>query len=367
MAFQYLRGLRAPVRERFFRVLDQAFATDDGKRILAGALRGLIVPDNPMTSLASHASERPYSDLGRNPVATPLRAPVFITARFRSGSTLLWNLFRHVPECTAFYEPLNERRWFDPSARGARVDNTHAGVTDYWREYDNLPHLGRWYNERWTDRHLYMDRHFWEPDLFAYVEALVDAAPHRAVLQFNRVDFRLPWLRQHFPSAAMIHLYRHPREQWCSALMDSTRFPRTGTLAEFEPHDHFYLLPWARDLSYHFPFLDVRIPRHPYELFYLVWKLSWLFGKRYCHASFCYERLCADPERELPRLMQASGVSSYDMDVLRGVVGAAPRPRWHQYAPPEWFEACEARAEAMLRQAMQSDWPLDVARAAQAS
>jgi hypothetical protein len=37
-------------------------------------------------------------------------APVFVTGRFRSGSTLMWSLFRNVPGCTAFYEPLNERR-----------------------------------------------------------------------------------------------------------------------------------------------------------------------------------------------------------------------------------------------------------------
>jgi len=63
---------------------------------------------------------------------------VFITARFRSGSTLLCNLFRQVDACTAYYEPFNERRWFDPSVRGNRVDPTHRDVEDYWREYDAL-------------------------------------------------------------------------------------------------------------------------------------------------------------------------------------------------------------------------------------
>jgi hypothetical protein len=31
--------------------------------------------------------------------------PIFITARFRSGSTLLWNMFRRLRGYRAYYEP----------------------------------------------------------------------------------------------------------------------------------------------------------------------------------------------------------------------------------------------------------------------
>ena len=44
-------------------------------------------------------------------------SPIIITGRFRSGSTLLWNIFRDLPECTAYYEPFNERRWFDKTLK----------------------------------------------------------------------------------------------------------------------------------------------------------------------------------------------------------------------------------------------------------
>ena len=53
------------------------------------------------------------------------RPPIFITARFRTGSTLLWNIFRHIEGCTAYYEPFNERRWFDAAhSRVARRPDT---------------------------------------------------------------------------------------------------------------------------------------------------------------------------------------------------------------------------------------------------
>ena len=77
---------------------------------------------------------------------------VIITGRFRSGSTLLWNLFRQAGGFTAYYEPLNERRWFDPTARGDRTDSTHRNVSDYWREYDGLEALSRFYREDWIRR-----------------------------------------------------------------------------------------------------------------------------------------------------------------------------------------------------------------------
>src|SRR6185295_9584612 len=110
-----------------------------------------------------------------------------------------------------------------------------------------------------------------------YVEILIERARGRPVLQFNRVDFRLPWLRKTFPGAKILHLYRHPRDQWCSTLMDPSAFPKERTIADFAAHDHFYLRNWARDLKYHFPFLDEQHLDHPYEMFYYVWKLSYLF------------------------------------------------------------------------------------------
>lgn len=81
-------------------------------------------------------ARQPYPWLGRSNRRAAGPPPVFVTARFRTGSTLLWNIFRHVDDCTAYYEPLNERRWFDHSLRREWVDPTHTGVEDYWREYD---------------------------------------------------------------------------------------------------------------------------------------------------------------------------------------------------------------------------------------
>jgi hypothetical protein len=339
------------VRERTIGLLRDILHSEGGRQILADALRG-INPPSAAPALAFDARVEDYPEVA--PGSTlPVQhgpAPVFITGRFRSGSTLLWNIFRHVDGCRAYYEPLNERRWFDASRRGSQVDATHLGVTEYWQEYSGLQHLGDVFHDDWNTRHLHMDEGDWDPDLAAYVRGLIDAAaPKRPVLQFNRVDFRLPWLKRWFPQAIIVHLYRHPRDQWCSSLVNIAAFPKEGRLSDFAPHDHFYLLAWARDLRTRFPVLDERVVDHPYDLFYMIWKLSWMYGRRYAHHSVGFERLVAQPEQELRRLLDAVGITSVAIAPLRKLVSGQPPGKWRAYAGQEWFAERETRCDALLR------------------
>jgi hypothetical protein len=348
-AFGWLGPLRAPLRRHSLAFLRQLLDTDEGRRSIHHALEGHADASVTGCEAATYGGDHVYSDLGRASAAgTARRAPVFITARFRTGSTLLWNLFRHVEGCVSYYEPLNERRFFDPTTRGDRIDGTHLGVSDYWREYEGLDRLGRFYDERWTRRNLYMNGRFHAPALHAYIETMIQAAPGRAVLQFNRVDFRLAWLRQHFPDATLIHLYRHPRDQWCSSLVNPSSVPRDITVRDFPPHDAFYLLSWAEDLSYVFPFLKLDEAEHPYDLFYLIWKLSYAFGRAYCEASFSLERLMADPGGEVARLMSVARVEGADLPRLVSLVTPQPTGKWRVYADADWFAAREARCEEIL-------------------
>ncbi|HEV3006806.1 MAG TPA: sulfotransferase, partial [Pirellulales bacterium] len=273
---------------------------------------------------------------------------IFITARFRSGSTLLWNLFRHVPGCTAYYEPFNERCWFDAAARGDRVDGTHKHVDDYWREYAGLEELGKHYREEWIRRNLLMEADFWDPDMKRYIEILIERAAGRPVLQFNRVDFRLPWLRRNFPGAKLVHIYRHPRAQWCSTMRNCPGYTRDSSPSEFAACDRFYLRRWAKDLQYHFPFLADSLHRHAYETFYYLWRLSHLYGVCHAHLSLAYEQLADEPEAELERLFGSLDVTGADIGHLCSLVERPGAPRWPQYADDSWFREHEARCEEML-------------------
>jgi hypothetical protein len=129
--------------------------------------------------------------------------------------------------------------------------------------------------------------------------------------------------------------------------VDVKAVSRDITVAEFGALDHFYLLSWARDLSYHFPFLDPRTTQDPYELFYYIWKLSYLFGRTYGQASFGFEELCQSPGTELPRLMDAAGIESYNISALSKLV-VPQKSRWSQFADQQWFADREARCESTL-------------------
>ncbi len=352
--FSLLGWLRRPLRKALFSFLRKFADTDDARAIAARTLQGQLHPRGEEFLCGGDlASQVPYADLGIEPPRdrTCDRTDiVFITARFRTGSTLLWNLFRHVEGATSYYEPLNERRWFDPRTRGDRKDATHRKVEEYWKEYEGLQELIPVYRESWNDRDLLMGPNFWAPELKRYVEILVEKAKGRPILQFNRIDFRLPWFRKYFPRAKIIHLYRHPREQWCSCFPGGNYYPPNASMDGFAEYDHFYLRNWARDLRYHFPFLNEETIPHPYQLFYYIWRLSYLFGRKYAHHSLAFEHLVEDPDAAIGDVFSAIGIMKYDLPKLKALVDKPTAGRWKSYADGAWFREHETLCENTLQE-----------------
>jgi hypothetical protein len=350
--------VRGTVRSKLVQALERVIDSDEARRALLSVARPLAM--NRPHELDLALNEIPYEGLAQlsSESATSLREDVvFITARFRTGSTLLWNLFRSLPELTAYYEPFNERRWFDPIARGSRVDHTHRQVGDYWREYEGLTELGNWYDESWTSRDLYMDQNAWLPGMKRYVEILIERAKGKPVLQFNRIDFRLPWFRRHFPNAKVVHLFRHPRDQWLSTIAEyADKCGVNCTVAAFGKYAAYYLVGWASDLATHFPMLAPEPSRHPYELFYLIWRLSYMFGRRFAGHSVCFERLLAEPDNELAALLDYVRLSA-NIDQLKTLLSPPEVGKWRSYADESWFLAIEERCECQLAEFFGANQP----------
>jgi hypothetical protein len=343
-------------RKLFKALVTQSFRkfskTDEARQLWSNTLKGQLTW-RVQLPLEEYPSLIPlYPELGKpdpSKSRDQLSRAIFITGRFRSGSTLLWNLFRNIDEVTAYYEPFNERRWFDVQSRGNLVDRTHRNVEEYWREYDGLSELGEYYSDEWIQKNLYMSEQFWDPQMRRYVELLIERAQGRPVLQFNRIDFRLPWFRANFPRTPIIHIYRHPRDQWCSSLVDPTAFSKTDVMSQFSAYDKFYLRMWASDLKYHFPFLDERLINHPYQLFYYIWKLSYIFGRSFAHYSIAFEELLADPERQLNALFQNLAIQQYNLQQLLTLIEKPHLGKWKTYADENWFQKQEAACEMILR------------------
>jgi len=336
------------------------------KRLVKSAAEGLLATDFFRRALRRHASdfiERPRLGAGNGmpdyvtppadyALGTPNEAtavaPIFVTARFRSGSTLVWNLFRQLHGCTAYYEPLNERRWFLPSSEGKRTDATHLGVRDYGTEYRGMNDLDGLFHRDWTFRNLYMDETSVDWHLYQYIDQLIRRAPALPVLQFNRVDFRLRWLRAWFPRARILHLYRNPRDQWVSTLRGNSNIDTRSRLADFEAADRFYLLPWWDNLRGVFPCLDIDPDWHPYCAHYLLWRLSWLHGREHAEVSVAYETLVENFADTFGAIAAKLELPVIDSAALAGVIQGDHSPRWPRFADAEWFSEQEARCETLL-------------------
>ncbi|MGE0083150.1 MAG: sulfotransferase [Desulfococcaceae bacterium] len=344
------KNIRYRLRSLFFQFLSHVSDIDDSRQIAVSMFRGLLSNVPPLDYNISDCPDLPYPEVGKisSGEAQGENRAVFITGRFRSGSTLLWNIFRNISGCTSYYEPLNERRWFDPAGRGSRVDSTHLNVSDYWREYEGMSELGQYHRTDWTYRNLYMDAMFWAPEMKEYINILIQKSSGIPVLQFNRVDFRLAWLKKNYPFAKIIHIFRHPRDQWCSSLRNPDAFSSEGTVRDFVAYDRFYLLPWARDLKYHFPFLNEKYISHPYRLFYFIWKLSYISASRYADYSVCFENLGQKPEKEIPKLLDAAGIGNPDIAKLAALVKMPKPGKWKSYADNDWFALHEHFCEKLL-------------------
>lgn len=280
--------------------------------------------------------------------------PIFITARYRTGSTFLWNLFDQTEGVTAYYEPLHERRWFSPTHRGDLVDETHRAVTSYWQAYEGLEDLDSVFSENWSKGRFYMDAESEDAGLESYIGALNSRASGRPVLQFNRVDFRLAWLRARFPRARIVHLHRNPRDQWMSMLGTESLCTKNTRLDEFAIHDRYFLRGWGRDLSQQFPFLKLAKRDTPYALHYLIWRLSHSCGMAFADLSFSYEALIQNPASINAALEKSVG-QSFDMIRCEEILSPAEQGLWENFADATWYEATEESCEKILRAAFLAD------------
>ena len=340
-------NLRARARDQLFSFFRKLVDHREGRSTVRNAVRDFASPPSELAFLRNVDS--PYVTRTERANYSNM---IVVTGRFRSGSTLLWNLFRHSEEVTAFYEPFNERKWFSTERRTG-VDASHLGVTDYWAEYEGLTQLARWSDEKWNARSLYMSESHWNSSMRNYINDLYNAAPSRPMMQFNRIDFRLGWLRKSFEGLRIVHVYRHPRDQWCSTLGDLGNVGLTGAFQDFSTADRFYLTAWVEDLRYRFPFLED--DTHPYRQFYYLWKLSWLFGQKYADYSVAFEELVDRPNELLAGLFSGLDLKPLAPDLVKSLVKPPRLGKWCDYADDAWFRRHESECEDTLTRFLATD------------
>lgn len=196
-------------------------------------------------------------------------SPIFICGRFRAGTSFLWQLFDYLPQYCAWYEPLHPQ--LPAHVAHVKPKPDHVGIDDYWRSYRNHPSFTEHFSPDFAHNGLWLEAGSQYPELKAYIDDLIAASgDQQAVLQFNRMDFRLPWLKAQYPQATLIHIRRNPLQLWHSQRKHLPISERNNPSAA----DAYELMQWSVALSHHFPFLAKRNHEHAFYRCYLLQRMS---------------------------------------------------------------------------------------------
>ena len=277
----------------------------------------------------------------------PDQPPIFITGRFRSGSTLLWQIYHESRGYRAYYEPCHDNLL--AHIRCTPPMQSHCGVRDYWGAYRRLD------DELWRVHRpeFGLTRLMLMPDdrflaLKLYIEFLIEEAQEVdlvPVLQFNRVDFRLPWLRARFPEARLIHIWRDVRESYASMVWHLV----TEELDNPGRGNVYDLLEWCTSLSSDFPFLIGEPGASLYERHYYLWKLSLLMAKQHCDLSISFDGdIQKHRGRAVDMLIDLGCLDPKQRGAAVGRIVPVETRRWALLHDSDWFEAIEERCEQTL-------------------
>ena len=246
---------------------------------------------------------------------------IFISGRFRSGSSFMWQLFDRMPEYCAWYEPLHPQLLTAIEHTSPRTD--HVGVEDYWSAYRDHPAFRDTYQSTFATEDLYLEADDEAPQLEAYINHLIElSAAQIPVLQFNRMDLRLPWLKARFPQAVVIHTDRNPLQ-----LYHSQRRHIAAELRHDPNHwDAYELVPWSYSLSDVFPFLLANDQPHAFYRCYLLHRLSSLIAARHADLTIHLDQHVFESQEFVGRLASVVPLNSEQQAQLKAMAHVPELP-----------------------------------------
>ncbi len=81
---------------------------------------------------------------------------------------------------------------------------------------------------------------------------------------------------------------------------------------------------------------------------YLIWKLSYLWGRAYSDISLSYEQLLTAPRKTVRTLFERVGLADQLTPQLTSLIRCRAIGKWRSYADDSWFAAQERHAEQLL-------------------
>ena len=124
---------------------------------------------------------------------------------------------------------------------------------------------------KFATQQLYLEAADEYSELESYIRHLIDLSePEVPVLQFNRVDLRLPWLKRKFPAAKIIHIERNPIQLYYS----QRKHIGSDHLHDASYWDAYELVPWTFAIKENFSCLFLPDSNHAFFPFYVIYQLS---------------------------------------------------------------------------------------------
>lgn len=273
--------------------------------------------------------------------------PIFVHSLYRSGSTWIFDRFRHATHpYWCYQEPYHEATiWLQSNPDGLLAFDQRAAASlrhplldrPYFAEVHSLrEHVAPLFQKC-----ISFDSFFETegcPAFHAYTRALIELAPHRPMLQCCRSFGRVPQIRREH-GGVHVHLWRNPRDQWWSYQINN--YFDTASLAILQAdalpaalQKVADLIGLRRERRATFDEEYTRLLRFPidakgrYLAFYALWLYSQLnnFDQADCNLSI--DALSADPaalESAMERL-RALGIDGVDLSgcsVPHSVLGPA--------------------------------------------
>lgn len=278
-------------------------------------------------------------------MAESTKSPIFITSRFRSGSTLLWNIFNQAEGYSAFYEPCHDNLL--AHIKYTAPMESHREVDSYWDSYapisEKLEQLHQY--DFGITRLLLEEEDHWG-DFEKYLKYLTECTGEDvAVLQCNRIDLRLPWIRSRFPDARIVHLHRNVRDAYVSIV----RHLMPDQLDNANEPNIYDMLEWCAVLASDFPFLAGPDIKTMYDRHYYLWKLSRIMAERWADCSISFEeQLIKDPESGLRALVEEGGFDDEQIEDAKSLIQPVETGTWSLLHDAEWYDRTEIKCEQTL-------------------
>lgn len=251
------------------------------------------------------------------------QAPIFITGRFRSGTSFMWQIFDHLKGYCAWYEPLHPQLL--SAIEHVQPKQDHVGITDYWATYREHPEFATKYAVEFATHKLYLEAKDEYPKLEAYINHLIKLSGDEIpVLQFNRVDLRLPWLRAKFPEAVIIHIDRNPLQLYCS----QRKHIADPKKDEASYWDAYELMPWCHALYEAFPFLLDSQVEHAFYHFYAIYQLSKMSAQSYADVSINLDADVFQSDGFIHKLSNVMALDEEQVKVIKGLTHIPELPEF---------------------------------------